>query len=242
MICVIDKPVAINVLDSKSKRQRPDWPSLVREVEAFGLPVAMPDFAGLADDLSELKLSLGGVSSEPSNRFEALGSKIVHMRLRTLPPHILCDAGFWRWISLFHLYDIVQWRMDLGRKSTSPVNFGIGPLREGVIARMYLRAEVSFDSSADDPYWLSQLGDIDFFRSHIFRTNYGMIRPVARAMIRKLFDPNRGSKYSTKIVRELAKQVNRLAPIEALELLTDETADKFIERELAGVKERIDDI
>lgn len=237
MIYVIDKPVAIKVLDMRRKKQRPDWPSIVKPVEAYGLSFRNPDFARLAVELGDLKLRIGGVSNEPSNRFEGMGSKIVHEYLRPLPKHILCDAGFWRWASLFHFFEIVQWRMDLGsRKATSVVNFGIGPLREGVIARMYLRAEVSYDDSAQDPYWLSQLGDIDFFRSHVFRTNYGMIRPLARAMIRNLYGPD-GSKYSTKIVRELAKQVNRLAPVEALEKLNDESADEFVRRELARVQD-----
>lgn len=145
---------------------------------------------------------------ENGGRFEAEACAIVH-RCLPLDPQVFADPGFWTWLAVTHLSDIVEWRHGGTDRVAALPNYGIGNRIESLIFRMWLRADLVFDSNADDPYWLAKRGDQDLWRSHILRQGYASVRDLAKSLINFQCEKN-GNRLTTDGIRELAKRIRRL--------------------------------
>jgi Family of unknown function (DUF6339) len=180
--------------------------------------------AGYPQELRSRRDPVGG-------QFEVAACSEVHKGL-PFDPDMLADQGFWSWLAVFEFRHLVEWRHGGESGIAVPANFGIGSGSENLLYRMWLRADVGYDQSRNDPYELALRGDQDFWRSHIFRQGYGRCRTLARALVRYQFpDDSEAPKLKIKVVRELAKRLRKLHPNLVFDFLSEEDAGGLIERE-----------
>lgn len=169
------------------------------------------------------------VKSKPDGGvYEAVAAPEIH---KLLPLHpALANAEFWIWLAVTHCEEVIDRRYQ-GKRN--PQNFGIGGAGENLLYRLWLRAEIAFDSTAKDKYALARFGDIDFWRSHVFRQGYGDVRIFARALLEFQFPAKTKRKPRLKIdeIRDLAKQLKRARSNLMFEVMTEARAGQFIESE-----------
>lgn len=166
------------------------------------------------------------------NQFEKAGSPIVH---KGLPQHsALSDPEFWTWLAVAHGREIVDWRYG---PTGSLANFGAGPAGENFFFRLWLRADIGFNPTAQDTYALAKLGDIDFWRSHVFRQGYGEVRTFTRALLNFQFPAADGHKprLSHEDIRDLVKRLKRARTNLLFELMSEPRAQDYIESEWAAL-------
>jgi hypothetical protein len=190
-----------------------DWDAIGEELAKF--------LNGLLDSY---KPSKGGAIG--GGGFEAAATARVH---EILPPHpALANPEFWIWLAVVHCRNVIDRRYGENR---DPKNFGIGTAMENLLYRLWLRAELSVDDSRSDKYDLARRGDIDFWRSHLFRQGYGNCRTFARALISFQFPSDAGDKPRLKIlqIRALAKQLKRARSNLMFELMNEARATSFID-------------
>jgi hypothetical protein len=191
-----------------------DWESIATDIAASLL--------ALVDKHATAKGKIDG------SNFEAAAGEVVH---KHLPPHpALADAEFWIWLALTHCEEIVDRRYANKR---NPQNFGVGGAGENLLYRLWLRAEIAYDAEAKDKYALSRFGDIDFWRSHIFRQGYGDVRGFARALLEFQFPAETKRKHRLKIpeIRAFAKHLKRARSNLMFEVMTKARTVEFIESE-----------
>lgn len=191
-------------------------------------------------ELQSLRKDLGEpVRGDPRyfSRFEGLAARAVHETLE-LPPAVAVDHEFWIWFVLGGQHDylakLVTWRHGVGEEAFGAldVNYGLTTnLEAGLYSRMWLRADLVYDDSRNDPYELAERGDQDLWRSHILRTEYGQVPNVARALL--LFQYPDSSPYTptvkTKVMREMAKELRRRQAASAYELLDFTEAQDLVQ-------------
>lgn len=166
-------------------------------------------------------------------RFESEACSVVHA---TIPSHLaaaLADVDFWRYLTVIHFHSLVEWRHGAEGAQTNPNNYGIGNTKRNLLYRMWMRAEVSLDVGAPDPYHLAKHGDKDLWESHIIAVRTGNARALVRSLMRFLYPPKLKGKCCLNIdeVRELAKHLTRLRANVFLELYDEERAFRLISRE-----------
>lgn len=190
-----------------------DWESLGEEAFA-----ALDAVQAAADKLG----------ATAGSYFDSIGGPVLH---NVLPEHpALADPEFWIWMAILPCQSLVRWRY---KKQGNAKNFGIGGASENLLYRLWLRAEIGHSEGSEDAYALAKVGDVDFWRSHIFRQGYGDVRHFARSLVRFQFPENKGSKPRLKIdeIRELAKRLKRARTNLMFELMSSERATLFIESE-----------
>lgn len=178
----------------------------------------------------------GGLKNDAQrNEFEGKAARLVHGHL-PIDTEILSDPEFWIWLAVACVPDIVEWRYGNKEGGTKPANYGIGSRKENLLYRMWLRAELVLDERHEDRYHLANAGQIDFYRSHLFRQGYANARTFARALIRYQY-PKSDSAPKLKVddIRELVKRLRRLRANLFLEILPEEECRAVIETEAAVV-------
>lgn len=173
-----------------------------------------------------------------ANGFEGKASRLVHS-ITPADSEMLADPEFWIWLAVIHFSDLVEWRYRY-RKSDGEAqlaNYGIGSRTENLMYRLWLRAELVLDEAEIDRYHLAGTGQIDFYRSHLFRQGYANARNFARALLRYQY-PNADAtvpKLKTIEIRELVKRLRRMRSNLFLEILPEEECRAVIEAEAAVV-------
>ncbi|TPL03742.1 MULTISPECIES: DUF6339 family protein [unclassified Mesorhizobium] len=189
-----------------------DWDGIGEQLAKF--------LNGLLDTYKPSKGAIGG------GDFEAAATAHVH---KILPAHpALANPEFWTWLAVIHCKNVIDRRYGEDR---DPKNFGVGAATENLLYRLWLRAELSVDDNLTDKYDLARRGDIDFWRSHLFRQGYGNCRTFARALISFQFPSNANDKPRLKIaqIRALAKQLKRARTNLMFELMSEARATSFID-------------
>lgn len=215
-----------------------DVESLVKargEGPGLGLEFVMPLLAELR--ALQAQFPDGLKSKGADNRFEAEASRIVHHRM-TLPAEVAADPDFWLWLAVAHLGEVIEWRYGNPAAGTTLANYGIGSRSENLIFRLWLRADLLYDEAADDPYHLSRRGQIDFYRSHLFRQGYANARQFARALLKFQYRGEDPAAPYLKVndIRELVKRLRRMRANLFMEILDEEECRRVIEGELARVQ------
>lgn len=178
--------------------------------------------------LENLISTLGEEGKKAGSEFESSAAPLIH---QLLPEHpALADPEFWIWLIVGYGREIVKWRYG-DTKNMS--NFGVGGAGENLFYRLWLRAEIAHAPEGGDPYRLARYGDIDFWRSHIFRQSYGDARLFARALLEFQFPASRSGKSRLKIaeIRALAKHLKRARSNLMFEVMSAQRATQFIESE-----------
>jgi hypothetical protein len=121
-------------------------------------------------------------------------------------------------------------------------NYGVGARSENLLYRLWLRAELVLDEQAADRYHLCDHGQIDFYRSHLFRQGYANARNFARALLRFQY-PNKtdATQPFLKVdkIRDLVKRLRRLRSNLFMEILDEVECRKVIEDEVDRVPDAI---
>ena len=158
-----------------------------------------------------------------ANEFEAGAARAIHQRI-AVPPQIVADPDFWLWLSVAHFGDIVEWRYGNPELGTGLANYGIGARGENLLYRLWLRADLVFDEGSGDRYHLCRRGQIDFYRSHLFRQGYANARSFARALLRFQYPHDDATSPRLKVeqIRELVKRLRRLRANLFLEILDEQ--------------------
>lgn len=205
-------------------------------VQSLGPEMEWDEIADIIKEaLAPLRASAGNDISRgrgAGRRFEASAAVEVH---RAMPPHhpAVGDPSFWTWFAIAHFGDLIEWRY--GKPEGSDLkNYGVGGGGvENLLYRLWLRAEIAYDRSAEDPYHLAPLGDVDFWRSHVFRQSYSYARRFARALLRFQFPggPDDQARLRIKEIRELAKRLSAARTNLIVEIMDQDRATQFIEGE-----------
>jgi len=156
----------------------------------------------------------------------------VHKAIPKNHPAI-SDPGFWTWLAVTHFVELIEWRYGDKPEGSNLKNYGVGAPIENFLYRSWLRTEIAYDRRAADPYHLVGLGDVDFWRSHVFRQSYSCARQFARALIRFQFPggPEGRSRLQIAQIRELAKRLSAARTNLLVEIMEPERATRFIEGE-----------
>jgi len=193
----------------------------------------------LLSDLQNLRAQINEEPSLPKAKganFEGPASKLVHDHLR-ISPVVATSREFWLWLTFVAcdkgFLNIVKWRFG-SQQSIARENFGLtskASIWEGLFARLWLRGRVGYCSDQSNSYDLAVRGSVDFWRSHIFRQDYGRCANVARELIRFQYPDESPDEARLKIkgIRELAKRLRIIHVTYALETLTSAQIHQLIE-------------
>jgi len=193
----------------------------------------------LIADLAALKSRFpdGLKSAKSANAFEAQGARVIHSRVN-VGEEIIADPDFWLWLGVVHFSEIIEWRYGAPAGGTNVANYGVGARSENLLYRLWLRAELVLDDEAADRYHLCDHGQVDFYRSHLFRQGYANARNFARALLKFQYpDKAEATRPFLKIdqIRELVKRLRRVRSNLFMEILEESECRKVIEGEVEMV-------
>jgi hypothetical protein len=176
-------------------------------------------------------------SRDPNGgKFEAEACAIVHAGLADVDRAVLADRGFWTWLALVYLHDILEWRFGTGGKPAKFANYGVGTRTENLFFRLWLRGGYG-RGSGRDAYELAKSGDQDLWRSHVLRQNYTNARPIAQSLLKLQAGRLRiDGKLAKRLasgedplgIRMLAKRLKRLRANVIFEYLSPTQADELV--------------
>jgi hypothetical protein len=171
-------------------------------------------------------------SHDAAASFDGEASVQLHRTLGLDP--VSAGAGdFWIWLAVAHFSDVVEWRHS-SPGGANLRNYGIGNKWDNLLARLWYRAELCYDETADDPYWLARRGSIDFWESGLIRVRYSSCRALSRALARFQYPSatdRRGLLHPTRPdgIRQLYKRLRRLQATVAFECLDDDAAYALVQ-------------
>lgn len=233
---VLSSPDASTYLFARRSGNPVEVESLIK-MRGEGSELEQAFVEGLREKLAEIRARYSDdPSPKDANLFEAQAARAVH---QSVPDHaeILADPDFWIWLAVAHFVDMVEWRYGNPGSGTSLANYGVGARSENLLYRLWLRAELVLDEGAKDRYHLVDSGQIDFYRSHLFRQGYANSRTFARALLRYQYPETDRSIPNLKVdqIRELVKRLRRLRSNLFLEILEESECLSVIETEAAAV-------
>ena len=183
-----------------------------------------------------LKDYVQGGGRDVAMAYEAEASVLVHQLLREHPA--LGDPRFWAWLAVIHGPELVVQRYAINRKSGVPKvpgtdNFSSRSSPENLFFRLWFRGEMGYCEELEDPYFYARCGDIDIWRSHLFRQGYADARPFARALLSFQYPKGPGStpRLSINAIRALAKRLSRPRTNIFFEFMDEARSVAFIDNE-----------
>ena len=184
----------------------------------------------LVETLCEIQeaVYVSGYSIGERQEFDRLATKAIHEAL-DLPPQIIADPGFWRWLSVAKLFAILERRHRTRGQHAGLKNFGVtGAVTSNRSFILWLRSDIVYEEWNQNPYHLStRLSSTDFWESGIIRHRYGWAPTLARAFVEFQYpDPNSGKATlaigSENGVRVLYKRLKRLHAVIAFDHMSTE--------------------
>ena len=207
-----------------------------------GTPLSSSSVKTLASSLMKIQGSFApdALPLAQARHFEAAACEVVHREL-PLPPSVASDPGFWRWITFGACDDelcrLVDWRFG-SQRSIADVNYGIASranIWEGLYARLWLRGHLGHSSSGGDPYDVARRGDMDIWRSHILRQEFGRCRKLARALVCYQYPAGRAASRRGRLrvqhLRDLAKRLRILHASVSFEILDYDAVYAIVENQ-----------
>lgn len=165
---------------------------------------------------------------------EGLMIEPYHLALRELPPEVLTDRDFWRFLATAHLFAFATWRDHRIGGSGWPANESYGcsgrSLHPDAISlRMFNRGQISVlaASEGEDPYAVARPGAGDIWKSHILRTLNSQAPLVVKSMIQKAEQ----GEFPATLVRPFIKRVRKVRANVLLEAFDALDAEEFVTAE-----------
>src|SRR5262245_37642293 len=99
-------------------------------------------------EIEKVRLELGAIEKGTGKGalFEARTTEIIHKGLPR-PHPALFDPEFFIWLTMSHFFELVEWRFG---KDANDANYGLGNPREGLLFRLWLRAEIAYSPLEKD--------------------------------------------------------------------------------------------
>lgn len=195
--------------------------------------------AALTETMAGFPEGIKSKSDPKANAFESKASRVIHESL-AISSEVLADPEFWIWLAVTHFPDVVEWRYRYRKEDSAAQlgNYGVGSRTENLLYRLWLRAELVLDEAAADRYHLADSGQIDFYRSHLFRQGYANARNFAKALLRFQY-PKKSNPTEPNLklleIRDLVKRLRRMRSNLFLEILPEDECRAVIEAEAAVV-------
>jgi hypothetical protein len=183
-----------------------------------------------------LKDYVQGGGRDVARAYEAEASVLIHQRL---PEHsALGDPEFWTWLAVVHGPELVVQRYAINRKSSAPKvpgtdNFSSRSSPENLFFRLWFRGEIGHCEELEDRYFYARFGDIDIWRSHLFRQGYADARPFAHALLSFQYPggPGGAPRLGIDAIRALVKRLRRARTNIFFEFMDKARSMEFIENE-----------
>ena len=168
-----------------------------------------------------------------------------YRQLVQLPPEVLNDLDFWRYIACSHLSDFVVWRDGSEALPASRAGFGAGKsaaaFQDCVPYRMFRRGQIACLAKVPGktPLQIAKIPGTDLWRSHVLRVRIGNA-PTAAATFLLTADGYRNRNVSsTEISREAAKLVKRLRSNLLMDYLDSDECRDVIEPEFRAAEDHV---
>ena len=242
------------------ERVAPPPVSAVTEKECTGPDGFTDAILDVIARLSALYDSVDGKNSNlTSNRFESEAAVTMHQNIPEC--EALGDPEFWVWCAVKAGPELIARRYPLsstdkeqlcmgedstndspgpaepGRKKADWIpgkqNFFSASARESLFYRLWIRGRLGCFPDEPEPYALARCGDVDFWRSHIFRQQSLEAEALRAEFIRFQFPdgPNEKPRLSQNKIRALIKRMRRAAANVVVDGLDREQSREFIERQ-----------
>lgn len=169
--------------------------------------------------------------------FEVYASSMLYEEL-DLIPEIAADKDFWTWIVF--AFDaigatIVDYRYGKQDEPGTAAKgyYGLNASKENLFNYLWLRAH-SIRSAETETDVITQKPDVDFWKSHIVRIDYGCVNSIARAFCKFVDDEKlpRGKTNDADApigFRDLASELTRRNATFSFELMDEPAAYEFID-------------
>lgn len=158
------------------------------------------------------ELEVFSTSNKASDKdlFEGQASVKLYGALADVPLDVLDDPGFWRYVSLKHLWWLARWREEATfvKGDWEKVRAYVDGKRysECVALRMFIRGRLV--SEAGDPSLATDIpGATDLWRSHIMRVRTSYSPRLVAGLLRQ----QRDARLTTDELRGFARRLNRMA-------------------------------
>ena len=213
--------------------QKGDWEPINEYVTQSGTGSPIDESAiNSAVDAIQSICDEGRANKRERGIIDGDAATFLHSSLPNLDAATVGKAGFWRWLALANFYRVIEWRHHRD-EGAHPNNYGIGNRWTNYPARLWFRADLSYDEHSQDPYELTKRGPVDFWESGIIRHNYASCRCLARAFVRYQYPGERLGRPRLHLVHEngvrlLYKRLRRLHATVAFEILNDDEAYELL--------------
>jgi hypothetical protein len=165
-------------------------------------------------------------TNKDRDRFEGKASVKLYEALRAVPPEILDDRGFWRYLALRYFWEFIAWREQGAFAAGNHLKYvDASTNTEAVLPRMYLRA-LAVGGGAHSELASAVTEATDFWRSHVLRVRTGSAPALTRAFAAK----QARDRLMTESLREAAKRLNRNWTNVVLYLYDDDEARRVIDK------------
>ena len=199
-------------------------PSVDPHVEWFGSgdEVALAPIADAADAMAR---EFREWTDSDRDRFEGKAATALFKALENVPPEVLDDRGFWRFLSIRYFWAFIAWREEVAFSRGNHLKY-VDAVRstESVLPRMYLRIQ-AVGGEHHGPLAAAVPHGTDFWRSHVLRVRSGSVPAVARAFARK----QAGDRLMTDSLRQAARRLNRTWANVVLNVYDDSEATDLIQ-------------
>ncbi len=171
--------------------------------------------------------------------FDASAAELIHQAL-PLTDDLVVEDDLWRYLACVESWGVLVWRhgsFEDGMLSLADAHLGLGGRWESLPKRLWLRAALSIDPDAADPYELARRGGSDFWASGILRRDYAACRPLVRALVRFQYPTEgkfEGIRYRPQTltlggVRDLYKRLQHYHAFLSLPVLDEADASSLLE-------------
>lgn len=160
--------------------------------------------------------------------FEGAAAATLYSALAPLPLDVLDDQGFWRYLSLAHLWEFTTWREPaFGRDEPDWAKYRVyidgRRQSECVPLRMYLRVRIA-ERDGDFSLATNIAEATDLWRSHIVRIRTSYSPVLAQAILHE----QKTARMNTEDLRAFAKRVQRVASNVVLHLYEPDEAAALV--------------
>jgi hypothetical protein len=160
------------------------------------------------------------------DRFEGKASAKLYETLSGVPPEVLDNRGFWRYLALRYFWTFIAWREQEAFVAGNHLKYlDASTNTEAVLPRMYIRAQ-AVGGSAHADLAAALTNATDFWRSHVLRVRTGSAPALARAFTERQVS----DRLVTNPLREAAKRLNRNWTNVVLNLYDDDEARRVINK------------
>jgi hypothetical protein len=168
-----------------------------------------------------------------------------YRQLIQLPPEVLNDLDFWRYVACAHLSGFIIWRDGSSALPASRAGFGAGKsaaaFQDCVPYRMFRRGQIACLAKVPGmtPLQIAKIPGTDLWRSHVLRVRIGNAPTAAATFLLTADGYRKGGVSPTEISREAAKLVKRLRSNLLMDYLDSDECRDVIEPEFRAAEDHV---